>query len=92
MRPHASHDQRTQSAYIFGAICPAQRKNAGLVMLDLPCNIMTFGRRRWAYILLSVQARMSRFPTIPNMIALSIHHTEKIVIADITRADVSPFY
>ena len=36
-RPSAPHDQRTQSVYIFGAICPAQGKAAGLV---LPfCNI-----------------------------------------------------
>ena len=31
-RPRASHDQRTQWAYIFGAICPAEGKGAGLVM------------------------------------------------------------
>ena len=31
-RPSAPHDQRTQSAYIFGAICPAKGKGAGLVM------------------------------------------------------------
>ena len=37
-RPSAPHDQRTRSAYIFGAICPAQGKGAGLV---LPfCNTM----------------------------------------------------
>ena len=36
-RPSAPHDQRTQSTYIFGAICPAEGKGAGLV---LPfCNI-----------------------------------------------------
>ena len=36
-RPIAPHDQRTQSTYIFGAICPAEGKAAGLV---LPfCNI-----------------------------------------------------
>lgn len=33
-RPFAPQDQRTQSAYIFGAICPQQGKAAGLV---LPC-------------------------------------------------------
>ncbi len=33
-RPSAPSDQRTQSAYIFGAICPAKGKGAGLV---LPC-------------------------------------------------------
>lgn len=31
-RPSAPHDQRTKSAYIFGAICPKKGKGAGLVM------------------------------------------------------------
>ncbi|ARQ09185.1 IS630 family insertion sequence transposase domain-containing protein [Rhizobium etli] len=31
-RPSAPHDQRTRSAYIFGAICPRQGKAAALVM------------------------------------------------------------
>ena len=31
-RPSAPKDQRTASAYIFGAICPAQGKGAGLVL------------------------------------------------------------
>ncbi len=31
-RPRAPHDQRTKWAYIFGAICPAKGKGAGLVM------------------------------------------------------------
>ncbi|RVP94420.1 IS630 family transposase [Sinorhizobium meliloti] len=31
-RPSAPHDQRTSSAYIFGAICPQQGKAAALVM------------------------------------------------------------
>ena len=31
-RPRAPHDQRTRWAYIFGAICPAKGKGAGLVM------------------------------------------------------------
>ena len=31
-RPSAPHDQRTQSTYIFGAICPAEGKAAGLVL------------------------------------------------------------
>jgi putative transposase len=31
-RPAAPHDQRTQSAYIFGALCPAAGKAAGLVL------------------------------------------------------------
>ncbi|KAH2815431.1 hypothetical protein KXV85_004566, partial [Aspergillus fumigatus] len=38
-RPSAPKDQRTKSAYIFGAICPEQGKAAGLV---LPfCNTET---------------------------------------------------
>jgi hypothetical protein len=28
----APHDQRTKSAYIFGAICPREGKAAGLVL------------------------------------------------------------
>jgi transposase len=35
-RPCAPHDQRTASAYIFGAICPAEGKSAGLVLPS--CN------------------------------------------------------
>ncbi len=31
-RPRAPHDQRTRSAYIFGAICPKEGKAAGLVL------------------------------------------------------------
>ena len=31
-RPSAPKDQKTQSAYIFGAICPAKGKGAGLVL------------------------------------------------------------
>jgi transposase len=31
-RPSAPHDQRTCSAYIFGAICPAEGKGAALVL------------------------------------------------------------
>ena len=31
-RPSAPHDQRTRSAYIFGAICPREGKGAGLIL------------------------------------------------------------
>jgi transposase len=31
-RPRAPRDQRTKSAYIFGAICPREGKGAGLVL------------------------------------------------------------
>ena len=40
-RPSAPHDQRTQSAYIFGAICPAKGKAAGLVMPHCDTQAMT---------------------------------------------------
>lgn len=36
-RPSAPVDQRTKSAWIFGAICPAKGKGAGLVMPG--CNV-----------------------------------------------------
>src|SRR5277367_2439459 len=31
-RPRATHDQRTQSAYLFGAVCPALGKGAAIVV------------------------------------------------------------
>src|SRR6267143_190703 len=35
-RPRAVHDQRTQSTYMFGAVCPARGAGAALVLLA--CN------------------------------------------------------
>ena len=32
IRPHAPHDQRTKSAYIFGAICPEHGRGAAVVL------------------------------------------------------------
>ena len=40
-RPSAPRDQRTASAYIFGAICPAQGKGAGLVLPRCTTEAMT---------------------------------------------------
>ena len=40
-RPRAAHDQRTKWAYIFGAICPAKGKGAGLVMPYCNSHAMT---------------------------------------------------
>ena len=40
-RPSAPHDQRTKSAYIFGAICPKAGKGAGLVMPWCDTHAMT---------------------------------------------------
>ena len=39
-RPAAPHDQRTKSAYIFGAICPQEGKAAGLVLPFCNTNTM----------------------------------------------------
>jgi hypothetical protein len=39
-RPSAPHDQRTKSAYIFGAICPLEGKAAGLVLPFCNTNTM----------------------------------------------------
>ena len=40
-RPSAPHDQRTISSYIFGAICPALGKGAGLVLPVCNTGAMT---------------------------------------------------
>ena len=40
-RPRAPHDQRTRSAYIFGAICPREGKGAGLVLPRCNSEAMT---------------------------------------------------
>jgi transposase len=40
-RPSAPKDQRTSSAYIFGAICPAEGKGAGLVLPRCTSEAMT---------------------------------------------------
>ena len=40
-RPSAPLDQRTQSAYIFGAICPKEAKGAALVLPRCNTQAMT---------------------------------------------------
>ena len=40
-RPSAPHDQRTRSAYLFGAICPARGTGAGLVLPTCNTAAMT---------------------------------------------------
>jgi transposase len=40
-RPSAPNDQRTASTYIFGAICPAEGKGAGLVLPRCTTEAMT---------------------------------------------------
>ena len=40
-RPAAPKDQRTQSAYIFGAICPAEGKGAAIFMPRCVTEAMT---------------------------------------------------
>jgi hypothetical protein len=44
-RPTAPHDQRTRSAYIFGAICPARGAGAALVLPKCNTNAMTLHLR-----------------------------------------------
>jgi hypothetical protein len=36
IRPQATHDQRTQSSWVFGAVCPERGTGAALVLPD--CN------------------------------------------------------
>jgi transposase len=43
-RPSAPNDQRTASAYIFGAICPAEGKGAGLVLPSCNSEAMALHR------------------------------------------------
>jgi hypothetical protein len=45
-RPSAPHDQRTKSAYIFGAICPQEGKAAGLVLPFCNTDTMNLHRNR----------------------------------------------
>ena len=40
-RPSAPRDQRTRSAWLFGAICPREGKAAGLVLPRCNTNAMT---------------------------------------------------
>ena len=44
-RPSAPHDQRTRSAYIFGAICPARGAGAALVLPKCNTAAMTLHLR-----------------------------------------------
>ena len=57
-RPSAPHDQRTRSAYIFGAICPAEGKGAGLVLPRCNSEAMAFIWRNLA----CGRARRARHP------------------------------
>ena len=47
-RPSAPHDQRTSSAYIFGAVCPAEGKGAGLVLPSCNSEAMALSQRNLA--------------------------------------------
>ena len=62
-RPRAIHDQRTQSTYLFGAVCPERGAGAALVLpacnteamqlhldeiANQPWKIMSIARRDWA--------------------------------------------
>src|SRR6516165_8630396 len=39
-RPRAAHDQRTQSAYLFGGVCPERGAGAALVLPACNCEAM----------------------------------------------------
>ena len=52
-RPRLPHDQRTEYAYIFGAICPEKGKGAGLVLPR--CNVQAMNAHL-AEISLAVEA------------------------------------
>ena len=45
-RPRAANDQRTSSAYLFGAICPKEGKGAGLVLPFCNSTLAGGGTRR----------------------------------------------
>ena len=41
-RPQAAHDQRTQSTYLFGAVCPERGTGAALVLpFSKPCSFIS---------------------------------------------------
>jgi hypothetical protein len=40
-RPRAIHDQRTQSTYLFGAVCPERGTGAALVLRPAPASAWT---------------------------------------------------
>ena len=46
-RPSAPRDQGTASAYIFGAICPAEGKGAGLVLPSCNSEAMALHLEEW---------------------------------------------
>jgi hypothetical protein len=69
-RPSAPRDQRTASAYIFGAICPANGKGAGLVLPScnseaMPCISRKFrSRLRQERMRFGMSRRSCRCPAI----------------------------
>ena len=58
-RPRVTHDQRTQSTHLFGAVCPErgagaalaaglQQRSAWNTLIDQPWKIMSVARCDWA--------------------------------------------
>jgi len=73
-RPTAPRDQRTCSAYIFGAICPAEAKGAALVLPRCTTTAMTL---HLAEISQAVAPRRSRRrPARPSRLA-PLSHTHR---------------
>ena len=65
-RPRAPQDQRTKWAYIFGAICPAQGKGAGLVMPWADTHAM--GEHRMQCVDAGMDGSIAK-PVHPNLLA-----------------------
>lgn len=87
-RPSAPHDQRTQSAYIFGAICPRKGKGAGLVMPWCDTQAMT---AHLAEISAAVEpgahAVLSHLALIGSAVKLRLHETGGAAAIVGTKAD-----
>ena len=74
-RPRAPRDQRTEWAYIFGAICPAKGKGAGLVMAGAT-------RRHGGAPHRDQCRRRSRRPSVLIVDQAGWHLTPKLAIPD----------
>ena len=70
-RPRAAHDQRTQSTYLFGAVCPERGAGAALVLPACNTEAMQLHLDEIACAVASSRARkeraaVDRAPAMPN--------------------------
>jgi len=70
-RPRAAKDQRTKSAYIFGAICPARGVGAALVLPR--CNTQAM---QWHLDEISTQVTKLRISDQPEKVTFSTISTQ----------------